>query len=60
MKAADIAILQQLVTAANGWRTAALDANVELNIITSEIKGQRVVLSWDETNSTWDIRTGDQ
>ncbi len=60
MKAADISILQQLVTAANGWRTTALTAGVELNIITAEIKDQRVVLSWDETNSTWDIRTGDQ
>ena len=58
MKAADISILQQLVNAANGWRNSALTVGVELNIITSEIKDQVVVLTWDATNSTWDIKTG--
>lgn len=58
MKSEDISTLQQLVNAANGWRDTALTVGVEINIITSDIRGQTVILSWDNTNTTWDIRTG--
>lgn len=58
MKSEDISTLQQLVNAANGWRNTALTVGVEINIITSDIRGQTVILSWDNTNTTWDIRTG--
>ena len=53
MKASDIPILQQLVTAANGWRTTAFNVGVEINIITTQIHDQNVVLSWDETEGIW-------
>lgn len=56
MRSLDTSVLQQLVNAANGWRTTALSVNVELNILTTEINNETVVLSWNESGY-WDIRT---
>jgi len=58
MKSDDIPTLQQLVTAAIDWRNAALGVGVDISTIKAEIKNQPVTLTWDETNSTWDISTG--
>lgn len=56
MRSLDTNVLQQLVNAANGWRTTALAVNVELNILTTEINDETVILSWNESGY-WDIRT---
>ena len=56
MKSDDVDVLQQLVNAASGWRTTALSVNVELNILTTEINNETVILSWNESGY-WDIRT---
>lgn len=56
MKSGDVDTLQQLVDAATGWRTTALTVNVELNILTTEIDNETVILSWNESGY-WDIRT---
>ena len=53
MKASDIPILQQLVTAANDWRALGITVGVEINILTTQIHDETVVLAWDETNSEW-------
>lgn len=57
MKASDIPILQQLVTAANDWRALGMTVGVELNILTTQIHDQTVILAWDETESIWIIST---
>lgn len=57
MKSDDIDVLQALVTAANDWRATGLTANVEVNIITTEINNETVILSWNTDTNNWDIRT---
>jgi hypothetical protein len=56
MRSDDVDTLQLLVNAATEWRTAALAQNVELNILTTEINNETVILSWNESGY-WDIRT---
>lgn len=57
MRSKDVPVLQQLVTAANGWRTTAASVAVSLDILTTQINGQTVILSWNESDADWDIRT---
>lgn len=57
MRASDISILQQLVTAANDWRSLGITVGVELNILTTQIHDQTVILAWDESESEWIIST---
>lgn len=57
MRASDISILQQLVTAANDWRALGITVGVELNILNTQIHDQSVILSWDESNGEWLIST---
>ncbi|QBZ72869.1 hypothetical protein SEA_FORTHEBOIS_37 [Streptomyces phage Forthebois] len=57
MRSDDVSILQQLITAANGWRNTALTVGVEIMMMTTQIHDQTVILEWDETNSIWNIRT---
>lgn len=56
MRSDDVDTLGVLISAANGWRTAALAENVELNILTTEINNELVILSWNEAGY-WDVRT---
>lgn len=56
MRSLDADILKQLITAANGWRTTALTVSVELNVLTTQINDETVILSWNEAGY-WDIRT---
>lgn len=57
MRSDDVDTLQDLVNAATGWRTSANAVNVSLDMLTTRINGETVVLMWDETNSIWEIRT---
>ena len=57
MRSDDVSILQQLISAANGWRNTALTVGVEITMLTTQIHDQNVILEWDETNSIWNIRT---
>src|ERR1044072_3377946 len=57
MRSDDVSILQQLISAANGWRNTALTVGVEITMLTTQIDDQNVILEWDETNSIWNIRT---
>lgn len=57
MKSADVHILQDLVNAATEWRSGASGAGVSLVMLTTQINGETVILSWDDSNSEWDIRT---
>ena len=57
MMSSDVDTLQLLVDNATQWRTLALTVNVELNIITTQINNQDVILAWDETAGMWNIRT---
>ncbi|UYL87527.1 hypothetical protein SEA_RICKROSS_38 [Streptomyces phage RickRoss] len=57
MRSDDVGLLQQLINAANGWRTTALSVGVELNTLTTQIHDQTVILEWDEQFSIWNIRT---
>ncbi len=57
MRSDDVGLLQQLITAANGWRNTALTVGVELNTLTTQIHDQTVILEWDEQFSIWNIRT---
>lgn len=57
MRSDDVDTLQLLVNAATDWRTAALVVGVEVNIITTQINDQDVILSWNGDLNIWDIRT---
>jgi hypothetical protein len=57
MRSDDVDTLQLLVNAANTWQTQASTQNVSLDILTTRINGETVILSWDSTNSIWEIRT---
>lgn len=56
MKSDDVDVLQLLVNAATTWRNSALGQNVELNMLTTQIHDETVILSWNELGY-WDIRT---
>ena len=57
MRSVDVPVLQQLVNAANGWRTTAASVNVTLDMLTTQINGQAVILAWNSTDNDWDVRT---
>lgn len=56
MRSDDVDTLGILIGAANSWRTAALAEGVEINILTTEINNETVILAWNEAGY-WDIRT---
>lgn len=57
MRSADVSILQQLVNAATDWRNTAASVNVSLDMLTTQINGQSVILAWNTSDNDWDVRT---
>lgn len=57
MRSKDVPVLQQLVNAATDWRNTAASVNVALDMLTTQINEQTVILAWNSTDNDWDVRT---
>lgn len=61
MQSSNLPQLEQLVTAATGWRNAGLTVNVQVAQINAIMPdGSTTVLYWDILNNDWNVVTAAQ